>query len=139
MLCDVIDNGGLKDGAERSAVYFAFLGIMTKVQAAIGGALGFMLVGWFGFEMQATEQTAWSIVGLHISVAWAPMFFMVAAMILIAKMPLTEARMKIVRRKLKMRDERLQHSASHLKTASPLASIADKPKLMASQAIAPNL
>ena len=107
MLCDVIDYGRLKDGAERSAVYFAFLGIMTKVQLAIGSALGFMIVGWFGFDMQATEQTAWSIVGLRLSVAWVPMFFVVAAMILIARMPLTEARMKIVRRKLKMRDERL--------------------------------
>ena len=114
MLCDVIDYGRLKDGAERSAVYFALFGIMTKVQLAIGSALGFMLVGWFGFDMQATEQTARSIVGLRLSVAWVPMFFVVAAMILIAKMPLTEPKMKIVRRKLKMRDERSQYSASLL-------------------------
>ena len=117
MLCDVIDYGCLKDGAERSAVYFTFLGIMTKVQLAIGSALGFMLVGWFGFDMQAIEQTDWSIVGLRLSVAWVPMFFVVAAMILIVKMPLTEDRIKIVRRKLKMRDERLQYSASLLAAA----------------------
>ena len=106
MLCDVIDYGRLKDGAERSAVYFAIQGFLTKVQLAIGGALGFIIVGWFGFDMQATEQTEWSLVGLRLSVAWVPLFFVLVAMVLIAKMPLTEARMKIIRRKLKMRDER---------------------------------
>ena len=118
MLCDVIDYGRLKDGAERSAVYFAIQGFLTKVQLAIGGALGFIIVGWFGFDMQATEQTEWSLVGLRLSVAWVPLFFVLVAMVLIAKMPLTEARMKIIRRKLKMRDERQQSSASNTTSAS---------------------
>ena len=112
MLCDTIDYGRLKDGAERSAVYFAMNGLMVKAQLAVGGAIGFMLVGWFGFDMQATEQTPLGITGMRLSVAWIPMFFMVAAMFLIARMPLTEERMKVVRRRLKMRDERLQHTAS---------------------------
>jgi len=107
MLCDTIDYGRLKDGAERSAVYFAMNGLMIKAQLAVGGAIGFMLVGWFGFDMQATEQTPLGITGMRLSVAWIPMFFMVAAMFLIARMPLTEERMKVVRRRLKMRDERL--------------------------------
>ena len=117
MLCDTIDYGRLKDGAERSAVYFAINGVMGKVQAAMGGAIGFMLVGWFGFDMQATEQTPLGITGMRLSVAWIPMFFMVAAMFLIARMPLTEERMKVVRRRLKMRDERLQHTASSVTAA----------------------
>ena len=112
MLCDTIDYGRLKDGAERSAVYFAMNGLMVKAQLAVGGAIGFMLVGWFGFDMQATEQTPLGITGMRLSVAWIPMFFMVAAMFLIARMPLTEERMKVVRRRLKIRDERLQHTAS---------------------------
>lgn len=117
MLCDTIDYGRLKDGAERSAVYFAINGLMIKAQLAVGGAIGFMLVGWFGFDMQATEQTPLGITGMRLSVAWIPMFFMVAAMFLIARMPLTEERMKVVRRRLKLRDERLQHSTSSLTAA----------------------
>jgi Na+/melibiose symporter-like transporter len=112
MLCDVIDYGRLKDGAERSAIYFSINGIMAKVQIAIGSALGFVLVGWFGFDMQVTEQTEWAIAGMRLGVAWVPMFFFVVAIFLIARMPLTEERMKVVRRRLKMRDERLQHTAS---------------------------
>ncbi len=74
------------------------------MQVAIGGALGFAVVGWFGFDMQALEQTEWSLVGLRLSVSWAPTFFVLLAMVFIAMMPLNEAKMEIVRRKLKVRD-----------------------------------
>ena len=114
MLCDAIDYGRLKDGVERSAVYFSINGILVKAQLAMGGALGFMLVGCFGFDMHADVQMPLAIIGLRLSVAWVPMFFMMAAMFLIARMPLTEARMKIVRRRLGLRDNRLQHAASEL-------------------------
>ena len=106
MLCDVIDFGRLRDGAERSALYFSIHALMTKVQIAIGGALGFVIVGWFGFDVQALEQTEFSLIGLRLSVSWAPTFFVLTAMVFIAMMPLNEARMEIVRRKLKARDER---------------------------------
>jgi Na+/melibiose symporter-like transporter len=102
MLCDTIDYGRLKDGAERSALYFSIQALMTKVQLAIGGAMGFAVVGWFGFDMQAPEQTEWSLIGLRLSVSWAPTFFVLLAMVFIAKMPLTEAKMKIIRHRLKV-------------------------------------
>ena len=104
MLCDTIDYGRLKDGAERSALYFSIQALMTKVQVAIGGALGFAIVGWFGFDMQATEQTELSLIGLRLSVSWAPTVFVLLAMVFIAMMPLNEARMAIIRRKLRARD-----------------------------------
>ena len=104
MLCDMIDYGRLKDGAERSALYFSIQALMTKVQVAIGGALGFAIVGWFGFDMQATEQTELSLIGLRLSVSWAPTVFVLLAMVFIALMPLNEARMAIIRRKLLARD-----------------------------------
>ena len=104
MLCDTIDYGRLKDGAERSALYFSIQALMTKVQLAIGGALGFAIVGWFGFDMQATEQTELSLIGLRLSVSWAPTVFVLLAMVFIALMPLNEARMAIIRRKLRARD-----------------------------------
>jgi Na+/melibiose symporter-like transporter len=113
MLCDAIDYGRWKDGVERSAVYFAINGILGKVQAAMGGALGFMLVGWFGFDMQAAEQSESGIVGLRLGVAWVPMFFVGLAMFLIARMPLTEARMKVVRRRLSLRDKQLAQLGSN--------------------------
>ncbi|KRP22427.1 MAG: hypothetical protein ABS22_08825 [SAR92 bacterium BACL16 MAG-120322-bin99] len=55
--------------------------------------------------MQAAEQTEMSLIGLHLSVSWAPTAFVLLAMVFIAMMPLNEARMAIIRRKLRARDE----------------------------------
>lgn len=106
MLCDVIDYGRLKDGSERSALYFSIYFLMTKVQLAIGGALAFAIVGWLGFDVQALEQTEWSLMGLRFSVSWAPTFFVLVAMVFIAMMPLTEQRMTNIRNRLAARDSR---------------------------------
>ena len=79
---------------------------MTKVEIAIGGALGFAIVGWFGLDVQAVEQTELSVIGLWLSVSWERTFFVLVAMVFIAMMPLNEGRMDIIRRKLKIRDAR---------------------------------
>lgn len=105
MLCDVIDYGRLKDGAERNALYFSIQALMMKIQLAIGGALGFAIAGWLGFDLQLSEQTELALMGLRISISWAPTFFVLLAMVFIAKMPLSEAKMKIIRRRLKVHDE----------------------------------
>lgn len=79
---------------------------MTKVQLAIGGTLGFAIFGWFGFDVQAVEQTELSVIGLWLSVSWAPTFFVLEALVFIFMMPLNKGRMDIIRRKLKIRDAR---------------------------------
>ena len=107
MLCDVIDYGRLSDASERSALYFSIQALMTKVQLAIGGAIGMGLAGWFGFDMQAAEQSGSALFGLRLSVAWGPVLFTVAAMVFIARMPLSEGRMAIIRRRLERRDKSL--------------------------------
>ena len=52
------------------------------------------------------QQTALGIIGVRLSISWIPICFMVLSMFFIAKMPLTEKRMEIIRRRLKARDER---------------------------------
>ena len=84
---------------------FSIQALMKKVQLAVGGALGFAIVGWFGFDVQAAEQTELSLIGLHLRVSWAPTVFVLLAMVFIPLMPLNEARMAIIRRKLRARDE----------------------------------
>lgn len=106
MLCDVIDYGRLQENVERNALYFSIQGLMLKLQFAIGGALGLAIVGWFGFDVNAGQQTALGIIGVRLSISWIPICFMVLSMFFIAKMPLTEKRMEIIRRRLKARDER---------------------------------
>lgn len=107
MLCDAIDYGRLKDHAERNAVYFSIFSLLTKMQGAIGGALGMGIAGWFGFDVLASEQTASGLLGLHLGVAWLPALFVGMAMFFIAIMPLSEERMTVIRRRLSARDRRV--------------------------------
>ena len=81
------------------------------MQGAIGGALGLGIAGWFGFDVLASEQTASGLLGLHIGVAWLPAMFVAMAMFFIALMPLTEARMVVVRKRLAARDRRVHDMA----------------------------
>jgi Na+/melibiose symporter-like transporter len=111
MLCDAIDFGRLKDHVERNATYFSIFLLLTKMQGAIGSALGMGIAGWFGFDVLATVQTPSALMGLHLGVAWLPAFFMAMAMFFIAMMPLSEARMVVIRKRLAARDRRLSQSA----------------------------
>ena len=106
MLCDAIDYGRLIDHAERNAVYFSIFTLLTKMQQAIGGALGMGIAGWFGFDVLASEQSPSGLMGLHIGVAWLPAIFVLMAMAFIAIMPLSEKRMVVIRKRLLDRDER---------------------------------
>ena len=111
MLCDAIDYGRLKDHMEHNATYFSIFNLLSKMQGAIGGALGLGIAGWFGFDVLASEQTASGLLGLHIGVAWLPAMFVAMAMFFIALMPLTEARMVVVRKRLAARDRRVHDMA----------------------------
>ena len=106
MLCDAIDYGRLKDHIERNATYFSIFTLLSKMQGAVGGALGLGIAGWFGFDVLASEQTASGLLGLHIGVAWLPALFVGMAMFFIAVMPLSEERMTVIRRRLAARDRR---------------------------------
>jgi Na+/melibiose symporter-like transporter len=44
---------------------------------------------------------------MRIGVAWLPAFFILMSMVLIAKLPLDERRMVIVRKRLTQREERV--------------------------------
>jgi Na+/melibiose symporter-like transporter len=107
MLCDAVDYGRLKDHTERNAVYFSIFSLLTKMQGAIGGALGMGIAGWFGFDVLASEQTASGLLGLHLGVAWLPALFVGMAMFFIAIMPLSEGRMVVIRKRLAARDRRV--------------------------------
>jgi Na+/melibiose symporter-like transporter len=108
MLCDVVDYGRLKDNIERSAFYFSIQGLFAKMQFAIGGSLGFGILGWFGFNVHDSIQTKESLFGMHMAIAWLPALLVLVSMILISLMPLNEHRMAIIRRRFHTRSARLK-------------------------------
>ena len=108
MLCDIIDFGRLKDNTENSGLYFSVKSLLVKFESAVAAALGLAIVGWFGFDMQSQEHSDISLIAVWSVISWLPAFFIVAAAVLIARMPLTERRMEIVRRRLNIREARTQ-------------------------------
>jgi GPH family glycoside/pentoside/hexuronide:cation symporter len=106
LLCDIIDYGCHQTGHERSGVYFAMQGLMLKIQMAIGGALGLAIIGWLGFDMNATTHSSTSILGLKLGISWLPVLFIIPALVCIYHFPLNEHRMTIIRRRLAQRTNR---------------------------------
>jgi len=106
MLCDIIDYGCYQTGHERSGLYFSMQGLMGKIQMAIGGGLGLVIIGWLDFDMNAVTHSATSILGLKLSISWLPVLFMIPALICIYRIPLSEHRMTIIRRRLAQRVDR---------------------------------
>jgi len=108
MLCDIIDYGCCQTGHERSGLYFSMQGLMLKIQMAIGGGLGLAIIGWLGFDMNAINHSATSILGLKLSISWLPVLFMIPALVCIYHIPLSERRMVIIHRRLAQRAKRAQ-------------------------------
>ncbi|MDB9724460.1 MFS transporter [bacterium] len=103
VLCDIIDYGCYQTGHERGGLYFSIQALMTKIQFAIGGGLGLAIIGWFGFDMNAVTHSGTSIVGLKLSISWLPALFVIPAIVCIYRIPLSEHRMTIIRRRLARR------------------------------------
>ena len=76
---------------------------MLKIQMAIGGGLGLGIIGWLGFDVNAATHSTTSILGLKLSISWLPVLFMIPALFCIYRIPLSEHRMTIIRRRLARR------------------------------------
>jgi len=106
LLCDAIDYAYLKDGIDRSGLYFSLQGLFSKIPAAVGAGLGFAIIGAMGYDATSNSQTEWALLGMRIGVAWLPALFMLLSIALIAILPLSERRMVLIRRRLQQRSER---------------------------------
>ena len=107
LLCDAIDYAHLKEGADRSGLYFSLQGLLAKIPLAVGSGLGLGLIGWLGYDATSNTQTDLALLGMRIGVAWLPASFLLLSMGLIAKLPLDERRMVIIRKRLAQRQERV--------------------------------
>jgi len=101
----MIDYGYYQTGRERSGFYFAMVGLMIKIPLAIGGGLGFAIIGWLGFDINAVTHSATSVLALMLSISWLPVLFMIPAMVCIYYISLSERRMTIIRRRLLKREK----------------------------------
>lgn len=87
MVADSVDYMELKTGIRTDGTAYATYGLATKIGNAIGGAVGVLLLGFFGYVANA-QQTAQAMRGINIVVNLIPaiIFFLAAAACLLWKM-----------------------------------------------------
>ena len=105
LLCDAIDYAHLKEGVDRSGLYFSLMGLLAKIPMAVGAGFGLAIIGLMGYDATSESQTELALFGMRIGVAWLPAFFVLLSLVLIAKLPLNERRMVIVRKRVAQRQE----------------------------------
>ena len=103
MMADIIDYDILKTGANRSAQYISTLTLMTKCNAAFGGAVGFFLLGFFGFDPKSTTHTPEAVNALMFTYVAIPFILQISAAILAWRFPIDERRQKIIRKRIEQR------------------------------------
>jgi glycoside/pentoside/hexuronide:cation symporter, GPH family len=107
ILADVIDYDILKTGTNRAASYLSLTTLLFKLNIAIGSALAFYLISYFGFEVGAAEQTASGASGMLLTALFIPATGFIVTGIAIWFFPLDERRAGIIRRRIEGRAARL--------------------------------
>ena len=107
MFGDVIDYGRWKFNHDFGGLYMSFFSLISKTIAGIGVAVGFILLGWFGFEAAATQQTESGALGIRLIVAWIPGLAMIVTAPFVWRFPLNRARHEDIMRQIEARDAEL--------------------------------
>ena len=106
---DVIDVDTLASGEQRSGLYFAVWGMVTKLSLALGVLLGTTLPAAFGYDPSA-EQTALSVqVRLMAIYGGVPAVLMGLGALFLRRFPITREHHAEIRRELEAR-RRSDHS-----------------------------
>ncbi|MCT2534102.1 MFS transporter [SAR92 clade bacterium H231] len=108
LLSHIVDYGSWKFGADHAATYFSIFTMVTKVNLAIGSAIGLGIVGWYGFEPSSTSgQSDDAIFGLRIAITWIPVCIVATSIMIIAFIPICTRRHSIILKRLKKRRDSL--------------------------------
>jgi glycoside/pentoside/hexuronide:cation symporter, GPH family len=104
MMGDVIDYERWRNGEDRAGIYSAILLLATKSMTGVSGALGLAVVGWFGFEAAAGQQTWIGEFGIKLVAVWLPALGLALSAPLAWWFPITRARQAEIREAIRLRD-----------------------------------
>ena len=109
MLGDIIDLDELETGKNRAAQFSAFLVLVAKASAAVGGPLALLVIGAYGFQPAASTNSETALLGLRLTSNWLPVLLVLPGLYLLWRFPMSDARhaeikAQLDRRRLGARD-----------------------------------
>jgi GPH family glycoside/pentoside/hexuronide:cation symporter len=111
-LADIVDYGTWKSGVSRGASYFAMLTFSVKANAALASSAAFALAAWFGVNAAARAQTERAIFGVHLTIVWLPIAFLLMSLVFIMMIPIDARRHDIILRRLQARESRARRQSA---------------------------
>ena len=87
----------LRTGEDRAGMYSAIYAFLCKSLITVAGACGIALVGWFGFDATASQQSAWGAIGIKLVTVGLPALGFAASAPLIWWFPIDRARQRQIR------------------------------------------
>jgi Na+/melibiose symporter-like transporter len=100
ILSDISDYGTLRSGEDRSATYFSFFVFFNKCFNGLGGAVGFAIAAYFGFDPSLAQHDAASGFGVRLVMGFLPAILVLIAAGFIMRFPLDKRRHDIIRKRL---------------------------------------
>ena len=120
MMSEIVDYSRWKCAENCAGSLFSIFIFLQKSSAALGGSLGFFIVGWYGFDANAPVHTSESTVGMYWVVSWLPALLSLLAILFVMQMPITAKRHGIIRRRLDSLELRASKIHSTQKCSSQL-------------------
>lgn len=100
MMADCVDYDHLQSGVEQTGAHMACLSTVTKIGFALGIGIGLNVVGLFGFDGQAVEQSEAALLGLRFVTGGIPMLLLILPILIMWRFPLDRDNHANIRREL---------------------------------------
>lgn len=105
LLADIVDYGTLRTGENHAGNYFAASTFLTKCFEAVGGGLGLVIAGLFGFSAKGPND-ATAMAGFFLAIVWIPCVLNLVASALAWQFPIDRKRQFAIRSRLDRRARR---------------------------------
>lgn len=112
MIGDIVDYDILKSHVNRSGNYYAMLQLIQTFEVAIGGGLGFIILGAFGYHAKG-PNTELANMGLKLTLFILPAVLYAVSTLIVLRFPITMKRHDIIRRRIAQRATRLEQASSY--------------------------
>lgn len=103
MIAEAIDYAEDKTGIRADGTSYATVSLSTKMASAIGGSIGIMMIGAFGYVANA-EQTLQAMNGINLVVNLIPAAFMLLTLIPLYLYPLNQEKNEAIRNRLRAKE-----------------------------------